>query len=65
MESARQCATERKNRRALVHMYLLTWILGVAFKQLRLLHGRAGDSTTVVNYLRPQMSELVEDAIAS
>ena len=45
--------------------YLLTWILGVASKQLRLLHGRVGDSTIVVNSLSPQMSELVEDAIAS
>ena len=42
-----------------------TWILGVASKQLRLLYGRVGDSTTVVNSLSPQMSELVEDAIAS
>ena len=45
--------------------YLDTWILGVASKQLRLLHGRVGDSTIVVNSLCPQMSELVEDAIAS
>ena len=44
---------------------VLTWILGVASKQLRLLHGRVGDSTIVVNSLSPQMSELVEDAIAS
>ena len=29
--------------------YLLTWILGVASKQLRLLNGRVGDSTVVVN----------------
>ena len=43
----------------------LPWILGVASKQLRLLHGRVGDSTIVVNSLSPQMSELVEDAIAS
>ena len=43
----------------------LTWILGVASKQLRLLHGRVGDSTIVVNSLSPQMRELVEDAIAS
>ena len=42
---------------------LLTWILGVASKQLRLLHGRVEDSTTLVNSI--QMSELVEDAIAS
>ena len=27
--------------------YLDTWILGVASKQLRLLHGRVGDSTTL------------------
>ena len=44
-----------------VHL-LLTWILGVASKQLRLLHGRVGDFTIVVNSLSPQMSELVEDA---
>ena len=44
--------------------YLDTWILGVASKQLRLLHGRDGDSTIVVNFLSPQMKELVEDAIA-
>ena len=43
----------------------LTWILGVVSKQLRLLHGRVGDSTTSVNSLSPQMSELVEDAVAS
>ena len=42
-----------------------TWILRVASKQLRLLHGRVGDSTIVVNSLSPQMSELVEDVIAS
>ena len=42
-----------------------TWILGVASKQLRLLHGRVGESTTLVNSLSPQMSELVEDAVAS
>ena len=40
-------------------------ILGVALKQLRLLHGRVGDSTIVENSLSPQMSQLVEDAIAS
>ena len=45
--------------------YFDTWILGVASKQLRLLHGRVGDSTIVVNSLIPQMSELVEDAIDS
>ena len=39
-------------------------ILGVASKQLRLLHGQVGDFTTVENSLSPQMSELVEDAIA-
>ena len=44
---------------------LNTWILVVVSKQLRLLHGRNGDSTTVVNSLSPQMSELVEDAVAS
>ena len=42
-----------------------TWILGVVSKQLRLLHGRVGDSTTLVKFLSPQMSELVEDAVAS
>ena len=45
--------------------HLDTWILGVALKKLRLLHGRVEDSTIVVNSLSPQMSELVEDAIAS
>ena len=45
--------------------WILTWILGVVSKQLRPLHGQVGDSTTVVNSLSPQMSELVEDAIAS
>ena len=50
---------------AVIHIYLDTWILGVASKQLRLLHGRVGDSTIVVNSLSPQMRELVEDAIAS
>ena len=45
--------------------YILTWILGVVSKQLRLLHGRVRDSTTSVNYLSPQMSELDEDAVAS
>ena len=44
---------------------VFTWILGVASKQLRLLHGRVEDSTIVVNSLSPQMSELVKDAIAS
>ena len=44
---------------------LLTWILGVASKQLRLLQGQVVDSAIVVNYLSPQMRELVEDAIAS
>ena len=37
----------------------------MASKQLRLLHGRVGDSTTLVKSLGPQMSELAEDAIAS
>ena len=49
----------------ILHAYLDTWILGVAPKQLRLLHGRVVNSTTLVNYLSPQMSELVEDAVAS
>ena len=45
---------------------LCTWILGVVSKQLRLLHGRVRDSTTtLVNSLSPQMSELVEDSVAS
>ena len=43
----------------------IVWLLGVASRQLRLLHGRVGDSTTAVSSLSPQMSELVEDAIAS
>ena len=43
--------------------YLDTWS---GFKAaIRLLHGRVGDSTTLVNSLSPQMSELVEDAIPS
>ena len=46
-------------------MLTLTWILGVASQQLKLLRGRVGDSTIVLNSLSPQMSELVEDAIAS
>ena len=37
---------------------------GVVSKQLRLLRGRVGDSTTLVNSLSPQMSELVEDTVA-
>ena len=45
--------------------YFQSQLLGVASKQLRLLHGRVGDSTIVVNSLSPQMRELVEDAIAS
>ena len=45
--------------------YLDTWILGVASKQLRLLHGRVGDFVSLVNFLSPQMSKLVEDAVAS
>ena len=46
-------------------MVWYNWILGVASKQLRLLHGRVGASTIVVYSLSPQMSELVADAIAS
>ena len=42
-----------------------TWKLGVVSKQLRLLRGRVGDYITLVNSLSPQMSELVEDAVAS
>ena len=34
-------------------------------KQLRLLRSRVEESTTLVNSLIPQMSELVEDAVAS
>ena len=34
-------------------------------KHLRLLRGRDGDSTTLINSVGPQMSELVEDAVAS
>ena len=49
----------------LIGTAILTWILGAASKRLRLFHGRVGDSTIVVNSLSPQMSELVEDAIAS
>ena len=37
----------------------------VASKLLRLLDSRVVDSTTLVNFLSPQMSELVEDDIAS
>ena len=44
---------------------ILTWILGVVLKQLRLLRGRVGDSITLVNSLSPQMSELVEDCVVS
>ena len=42
--------------------YLDAWS---GFEVLRLLHGRVEDTTIVVNSLSPQMSELVEDAIAS
>ena len=49
----------------IIYCMLYTSVLGVASKQLRLLRGRGGDSTTVVNSLSPQISELVEDAIAS
>ena len=44
---------------------LCTRILGVVSKHLRVLHVWVGDSTTSVNSLSPQMSELVEDAFAS
>ena len=54
-----------KYRFARCLIYIITWLLGVALKQLRLLHGRVGDSTTSVNSLSPQMSDLVEDVIAS
>ena len=43
-------------------MYLDIWS---GFEQLRLFHGRIGDSTTSVNSSSPQMCELVEDAVAS
>ena len=46
-------------------VWLLTWILGVVSEQLRLIHGRVRDSTASVNSLSPQMSELLEDAVAS
>ena len=46
-------------------VYLLTLILGVVSKQIRLLHGRVGETTTLVNSLSTQMSELSEDAVAS
>ena len=59
MESA-NCLETRKH----IFTYLLGYLIGVASKQLRLLHGRVGDSTIVVNSLSPQMRELVEDAIA-
>ena len=49
----------------LILTYLLTWIIGVVLKQLRLLHGQVEDSTTLVNSLSPQMSQLVKDAVAS
>ena len=49
----------------LCFIYLDTWILGVVSLQLRLLQGRVWDSTIFVNSLSPQMSELVEDAVAS
>ena len=45
--------------------WILWYLLGVASKHLGLLHGRFGDSTSVVNSFSPQKSELVEDAIAS
>ena len=52
---------------ALAHMCCIQssdeCILGVVSKQLRLLHGRVGDSTTSVNSLSPQITELVEDAV--
>ena len=51
--------TIRNTRESYLDSYLDT---GVASKQLRMLHGRVGDSTIVVNSLSPQMSELVEDA---
>ena len=35
----------------------------MASKQLRLFHGRVGDSTTLVNSLSREMSELVEDVL--
>ena len=47
-----------------VSLHLLTWILGVVSKQLGLLHGRVGDTHHFGKFLEPQMSELVEDAVA-
>ena len=62
------CAVRRAPCGVLVaHWYtwILSWILGLVSKQLRLLRGLVGDSTTLVNSLSPQMSELVEDAVVS
>ena len=42
--------------------YLLTWS---GFEAAKTVHGRVSHYTIVVNSLCPQMSELVEDAIAS
>ena len=50
---------------AIPNAWILTWILGVASKHLSLLHGRVGDSTTLVNSLSPKMGLLVEDVVAS
>ena len=60
-----ECSTPLKTKYEHAPTWILTWILGVVSKQLRLLHGRVGDSTTSVNSMSPQMSELVEDAVAS
>ena len=49
------CLTNKKS------IWFVTLVVWVVSKQLRL-HGRVGDSTTLVNSLSPQMSELVEDA---
>ena len=38
------------------YTWILTWILGVVSKQLILLSGRVGGSTTFLNSLSPQMS---------
>ena len=65
LSSSKTSPAETRSNNSGRYTYLDTWILGVASKQLRLLHGGVGDSTIVANFLSPQMSELVEDAIAS
>ena len=36
-----------------ISSFIVTWILGVVSKQLRLLHGHVEDSTTSLNSLSP------------